>query len=156
MPARRQRKCILVIVDVIVVIVVIVDVIVVIVVIGVIVIVVIAIGGIVVVVIAATIHSPTRSGNQQRLATGKKRLPRGASVIYCYNFSVQFYSLFPFVWACSYCVNTGNWLARRRWQTHIKPDLNLRISLCNRHPAVFTALVVVLLLLTLPAGTANR
>jgi hypothetical protein len=38
----------------------------------------------------------------------------------------------------------------------IKPDLNLRISLCNRHPAVFTALAVVLLLLTLPAGTAGK
>jgi len=154
MPTRRQCKCILVIVvtssslgivDVIVVIVVIV---------------VIAIGGIIVVVIAATIRSLTRSGNHNRLSqtaiNGNQRLPRGVSVIYFTLFQFNFILSSRFFGACSYCVNTGNWLARRRWQTHIKPDLNLRISLCNRHPAVCTALAVVLLLLTLRAGTANR
>jgi flagellar basal body-associated protein FliL len=119
MPARRQRKCILVIV-------VtssslgIVDVIVVIVVISVIVIVVIAIGGIVVVVISASIHSLTRSGNHKLLSqtaiNGNQRLPRGASVIYCTLFQFNFLSS-RFFAACSYCVNTGNWLARRRYQT---------------------------------------
>jgi hypothetical protein len=116
MPARRQRKCILVIVDVIVVIVVIVDVIVVIVVIGVIVIVVIAIGGIVVVVIAASIHSLTRSGNHKRLSqtaiNGNQRLPRGASVIYCTLFQFNF---LPFFW--------GLFVLCQHWQLARSPPI---------------------------------
>jgi hypothetical protein len=113
MPARRQRKCILVIVVTLSSLG-IVDVIVVIVVIGVIVIVVIAIGGIVVVVIAATIHSLTRSVNHKRLSqtaiNGNQRLLRGASVIY--------FTLFQFNFILSSRlfgpVRTVSTLARRR------------------------------------------